>query len=215
MSNIIELIIKSKMYKSKKEKLVVFDDFKLRVNQGDMIAIMGESGAGKTTLLNIIGLLDDQYDGKYELFEKDTLKFDTIKKSRIRNENIGFVLQESALIDTLTIKENIELPYVYNHSSPGQMTEELAHLLKISDILNKKPTECSGGQKSRACFARAIILKPDLILADEPTASLDDENKNIIINILSDLNQRFGVTVLTVTHDINVANKHDKIIKLK
>lgn len=218
MTKIIDLIIQEKVYKSKKSRLSILNDFKLEVNRGERIAIVGKSGVGKTTLLNILGLLDRNYNGSYTLFGSKTNDLNLSQLAEWRNQKIGFVLQESALINSLTIEENIKLPLLYAKSGENRKLkdfESIINVIGIESILKKKPLECSGGEKSRAVFARAVIMKPQLILCDEPTASLDGDNKERIITLLFKMNQEFNTTIITVTHDLEVANRHEKIIHLE
>ncbi len=218
MTRIIDLSIQEKAYKGKKTNISLLNDFRLEINSGERIAIVGKSGAGKTTLLNILGLLDRDYTGSYTLFGSNTNDMNLSQFAEWRNQRIGFVLQESALINTLTIEENIRLPLLYTKAGEKPEAEEFESIINgidIASILNKKPLECSGGEKSRAVFARAIIMKPQLILCDEPTASLDGENKERILSLLYKMNQEFGTTIITVTHDMEVANRHDRIIHLE
>lgn len=218
MKKIIDLNIKEKVYKNKKIHLLILNDFKLEVNAGEKISIVGKSGVGKTSLLNILGLLDANYNGNYTLFDSATDNLNLTQLASWRNKKIGFVLQESALINSLSIEDNIRLPLLYSKSTSNHKTadlENIARKLEIHSILKKKPLECSGGEKSRAVFARAIIMKPELILCDEPTASLDGENKENIINLLFEMNKEYNTTIITVTHDLEVANRHDKIINLE
>lgn len=218
MTRIIDLSIQEKAYKGKKTNISLLNDFRLEINSGERIAIVGKSGAGKTTLLNILGLLDRDYTGSYTLFGSNTNDMNLSQLAEWRNQRIGFVLQESALINTLSIEENIRLPLLYTKAGEKPEAEEFESIIDgidIASILNKKPLECSGGEKSRAVFARAIIMRPQLILCDEPTASLDGENKERILSLLYKMNQEFGTTIITVTHDMEVANRHDRIIHLE
>lgn len=218
MTKIIDLTIQEKVYKSKKSRLSILNAFKLEVNSGERIAIVGKSGVGKTTLLNILGLLDRNYNGSYTLFGKKTNDLSLCQLAEWRNQKIGFVLQESALINSLTIEENIKLPLLYAKSGENRKLEDfesIINIIGIESILKKKPLECSGGEKSRVVFARAIIMKPKLILCDEPTASLDGDNRERIITLLFKMNQEFNTTIITVTHDLEVANRHEKIIHLE
>lgn len=219
MNKIIELSVKEKVYKSKKKASVsILNDFRIEVNSGETIAIVGKSGVGKTSLLNILGLLDRDYTGTYSLFDFKTNDSNLNQLAEWRNKKIGFVLQESALIDSLTIEDNIKLPLLYAKSGSDEYSTNFASIVKtigIESILKKKPLECSGGEKARAVFARAVIMKPPLILCDEPTASLDNENKENILSLLSKMNQEYNATIITVTHDLEVANRHNRIIKLE
>lgn len=218
MTKIIDLFIHEKMYKSKKSCLSLLNDFRLEVNNGERIAVVGKSGVGKTTLLNILGLLDRSYNGSYTLFGTLTNELNLNQLAAWRNQRIGFVLQESALINSLTVEENIKLPLLYAKAGSEYNQNDFASIVNgigIESILKKKPLECSGGEKSRVVFARAVIMKPQLILCDEPTASLDGDNKERIIELLFNMNREFNTTIITATHDLDVANRHDKIIHLE
>ncbi len=220
MTKIIDLRMKEKVYKSKRSQLSILNHFNLEVNAGEKIAIVGESGVGKSSLLNIIGLLDRNYDGEYTLFGSQTKKLHTNELAQWRNQRLGFVLQESALINSLTIEDNIKLPFLYAGSEKGSLRqnedfETVTKAIEIKPILKKKLLECSGGEKARAVFARGIIMKPQIILADEPTAALDVENRERIVTLLFRMNKEFNTTIITVTHDLEIANRHDRVIHLE
>lgn len=219
MIKIIDLNLKEKVYKKNKIQLSILNDFKLEVNDGEKIAIVGESGAGKTSLLNILGLIDADYRGDYILFGSQVNYLKASELAKWRNEKIGFVLQESALIDSLTIEDNIKLPLLYTECNDKKLKlenfENLINAIEIKHILNKKPIECSGGEKARAVFARGIIMNPQIILADEPTASLDVDNKERIINLLFKMNKEFNTTIITVTHDLEIANRHNRVVHIE
>lgn len=219
MMKIIDLRVKEKIYKSKKSQISILNNFGLEVVAGEKVAIVGESGVGKSSLLNIIGLIDRDYDGEYTLFGSLTNTLNISEFAQWRNQKIGFVLQESALINSLTIEDNIKLPLLYAGSEKkGFNPEDFEAVLNeigIKPILKKKPLECSGGEKARAVFARGIIMKAQIILADEPTASLDMENRERIANLLFKMNQEFNTTIITVTHDLDLANRHDRVIHLE
>lgn len=218
MKKMIDLNIQEKVYKSKKSPVLVLNNFKLEVNAGEKISIVGKSGVGKTTLLNILGLLDVNYKGSYTLFGTSTDDLNASQLAQWRNQKIGFILQESALINSLTIEDNIKLPLLYAKSGEKYKSEDFENIVNtigIKSILKKKPLECSGGEKSRAVFARGVIMKPQLILCDEPTASLDGDNSERIVSLLFKMNQDFNTTIITVTHDLEVANRHDRIIHLE
>lgn len=218
MKKVIDLKINEKAYRNKKQLTSVLNNFRLNVNKGEKVSIVGRSGVGKTTLLNILGLLDTDYDGEYMLFDSLINNMESTQLAKWRNQKIGFVLQESALINSITIEENIKLPLQYADSEyifKEERFNEILNKIGIESILKKKPLECSGGEKSRAIFARAIIMSPSLILCDEPTASLDEYNKQQIMNLLFKMNKEQDVTIVTVTHDMNIASQHDRIIKLE
>lgn len=217
MNSIIKLEIQKKTFK--KKGFSILNDFELEVEPGERLSIIGESGVGKTSLLNIIGLLDVQYKGSYKLFDSSVKDLSRNKLAEWRNQKIGFVLQESALINSLTIEDNIKLPLMYANIEKDLTVQDhfkrIINKIGIEPILKKKPLECSGGQRSRAVFARAVIMNPQIILSDEPTASLDIANKEKIINLLFDMNKEFNTTVITVTHDLDLANRHERIITLE
>lgn len=217
MSNIIDLTIKRKSFK--KKDVSILEDFHLKVQTGEKLAIIGPSGVGKTSLLNIVGLLDTHYEGSYSLFDSSVDNLSNKMLAKWRNQKIGFVLQESALINSLSLEDNIKLPLMYANLEKDAATlnylREIVERIGIATIMKKKPLECSGGQRSRAVFARAIVMKPQIILSDEPTASLDTENKEKIIDLLFDMNKHYNTTIVTVTHDLDVANRHDRIITLE
>lgn len=218
MKKVIDLKINEKAYRNKKQLTSVLNNFRLNVNKGEKVSIVGRSGVGKTTLLNILGLLDTDYDGEYMLFDSLINNMESTQLAKWRNQKIGFVLQESALINSITIEENIKLPLQYADSEyifKEESFNEILNKIGIESILKKKPLECSGGEKSRAIFARAIIMNPSLILCDEPTASLDEYNKQQIMNLLFKMNKEQDVTIVTVTHDMNIASQHDRVIKLE
>ncbi len=216
MNSIIKLEIKKKTFK--KKDFSILNDFELEVEPGERLSIIGESGVGKTSLLNILGLLDTQYQGNYKLFDSPVKDLSRNKLAEWRNQKIGFVLQESALINSLTLEDNIKLPLMYANLEKDLAVqdhfERIINKIGIEPILKKKPLECSGGQRSRAVFARAVIMNPQIILSDEPTASLDTENKEKIINLLFDMNKEFNTTIITVTHDLDLANRHERIVTL-
>ncbi|RSL35391.1 ATP-binding cassette domain-containing protein [Salibacterium salarium] len=217
MNSIIKLEIQKKTFK--KKGFSILNDFDLEVEPGERLSIIGESGVGKTSLLNIIGLLDTQYQGSYKLFDLSVKDLSRNKLAEWRNQKIGFVLQESSLINSLTIEDNIKLPLMYANIEKDLTVQDhfkrIINKIGIEPILKKKPLDCSGGQRSRAVFARAVIMNPQIILSDEPTASLDLENKEKIINLLFDMNKEFNTTVITVTHDLDLANRHERIITLE
>ncbi|MBT1018070.1 ATP-binding cassette domain-containing protein [Canibacter sp. lx-72] len=216
-NNLIELSVKHKAYKKGLSPVTALGNFSLTVTAGERVAVVGESGVGKSTLLNILGLIDRKFTGSYRLLGEQVLDLSETELARWRNEKIGFVLQESALINSLSIAENITLPLLYAKPQPHNWRkrfDKIVQHLEIGSIIKKKPLECSGGEKARAVFARAIILNPQLILADEPTASLDEANRARIMQLLHNLNQDFGSTVITVTHNASIAAAHDRVTKL-
>jgi macrolide export ATP-binding/permease protein macB len=217
MRSMIDIQIEEKIFT--KSKLSILKGFSMQVEAGEKLAIVGESGVGKSSLLNILGLLDRDYRGEYYLFGEKTNGLDEKVLAKWRNQRIGFVLQESAMINSLTVEKNIQLPFLYMESKDrNSLLENFTQIVKeigIESILQKKPLDCSGGERARAVFARGILMKPEVLLADEPTSSLDTENKERIIHSLFEMNQKFGTTIITVTHDLDMAKRHDRVIRLE
>ena len=187
------------------------------VEAGEYVAIMGESGAGKTTLLNILAALDKPTSGSVVLDGKDLSAVRDDALASFRRENLGFVFQEFNLLDTFSIKDNILLPLVLSGLAPAAAMPRLnavASSLGITDILNKFPYEVSGGQKQRAAAARALITAPKLILADEPTGSLDSQSSADLLRVFEQMN-RAGQTILMVTHSTDAASHAGRILFIR
>lgn len=188
------------------------------VEKGEFISIMGASGSGKTTLLNCISTIDTVTSGKILLDGEDIT---TIKEEEIttfRRDNLGFVFQEYNLLDTLTLEENIALPLTIKQIHPKEITSrvmEIAGRLQIEDILPKFPYQVSGGQRQRCACARAVVTRPKLILADEPTGSLDSKSAFRLLEVMEELNQELAATILMVTHDAFSASYANRILFLK
>ncbi|MEX0381593.1 ABC transporter ATP-binding protein [Leuconostoc sp. MS02] len=206
----IELINVTKKFENK--NTIVFPN-KIIINSGEMVAVIGKSGIGKTTLLNIIGLLDRKESGSYFLNKQDTKLLTEKEVSTLRNKSIGFVFQDFKLIDDLTPKQNILLPRRIGKMKSDGDFEKLIEIFQLRSLLDNSISELSGGQKQRVAFARAMIMSPSIILADEPTGSLDSNNALIMLDYLKQLN-KMGTTIITVTHDKDIALQHNKIIQL-
>lgn len=187
------------------------------VNEGEYVAIMGESGSEKTTLLNILAALDKPTKGEVFLDNKKMSEIKDKELSAFRRDNLGFVFQDFNLLDTFSIKDNIFLPLVLsgdNYKIMEKKLQPIATKLGITDILNKFPYEVSGGQKQRAAVARALITSPRLILADEPTGALDSRSADDMLEIFSEINQ-MGQTILMVTHSVKAASNAGRILFIK
>lgn len=213
--SLIEFKDIKKIYGKDDYATVALKGINFQINQGERIAIMGTSGSGKSTLLNIIGCLDTQTSGNYMFKETsiDSLKDKDLAK--LRNSSFGFIVQNFALIDDFTVYENVVIPLEY--SKNNKKKSDVLNLLKILGIdqkLNKTPKELSGGQCQRVAIARALINDPDIILADEPTGSLDKKTGQDIMDILLNLNKK-GKTLIIVTHDPNIANQCDRILTIE
>ena len=188
------------------------------VQHGEFVSIMGASGSGKTTLLNCISTIDTVSAGHILLDGKDITTISEDDISAFRRDNLGFVFQDFNLLDTLTLEENIALPLTIGKVPPKEITERINHIaqrLQISDTLKKFPFQVSGGQKQRCAFARAMVCKPKLVMADEPTGSLDSNSARILLQMMSELNKEAGATILMVTHDAFCASYADRILFLK
>lgn len=212
----IELRGITKIYGENKTNTVALKSVNLRIKQGEMVAIIGKSGSGKSTMMNILGLLNNPNEGKYLLYGKEVQNISENKKAVIRNQSIGYIVQSFALIPEFTAMENIELPLKYTKRKAKdyrKLTYQLAEELGIETILHKMVSELSGGQKQRVAIARALINNPDVILADEPTGALDSKNRDIVLNILSELHMK-KKTIIIITHDLDVANICERQVEL-
>ena len=188
----------------------------LTIKKGEFVAIMGPSGCGKSTLLNIVGLLDNPSEGKFYFLDNEISKFKERQRANLRKKNIGFIFQSFNLIDELTVFENIELPLIYLQYSASERkarVEEVMEQMKIMHRRNHFPQQLSGGQQQRVAVARAVVAKPKLILADEPTGNLDSTHGQEVMNLLTDLNDS-GTTIIMVTHSPMDADYAQKVIHL-
>lgn len=215
--NILELNNVRKVYKTKNVETVALKDVNFSVEKNEFIAIMGESGSGKTTLLNVISTLDKQTNGKVVLNGKDISTLKESEVAKFRREKLGFVFQDFYLLDIFSNKDNIFLPMVLSDYKPKEMEKRLSEiqgLLGIESFVGKYPYEVSGGQKQRIAIARALITKPDLILADEPTGALDSKSSEMILDLFTKIN-KLGQTILMVTHSVKAASFSDRVIFIK
>lgn len=187
----------------------------LKIEKGDFCSILGVSGSGKSTLLYILGCIDKQTEGIYKLDGEEVSKLSEKNLADIRNKKIGFVLQDFGLIEDETVTENILVPTLFNSiKNVNIKLEEILNKLEISDLRNKKVSMLSGGQRQRVAIARALITNPELILADEPTGSLDSITTIHIMNIFEQLNKE-GKTIIIVTHNLELAKKTKKCFTIK
>jgi putative ABC transport system ATP-binding protein len=187
------------------------------VDQGEYVAIMGESGSGKTTLLNILAALDQPTNGSVLLDGKDLSMVRESEVATFRRDNLGFVFQDFNLLDTFTLEDNIFLPLVLAGKHYDQMRQRLTPIAKelgISELLKKYPYEVSGGQKQRAAVARALITRPKLILADEPTGALDSKATDELLRLFAEINH-LGQTILMVTHSVKAASHAGRVLFIK
>ena len=192
-------------------------DVNFTVERGEYVAIMGESGSGKTTLLNILAALDKPTEGKVYLKGRDLGKLKEKEIATFRRQNLGFVFQDFNLLDTFSLKDNIFLPLVLSGKKYPEMEKRLkpiAEKLGIEKLLEKYPYEVSGGQKQRAAIARALITKPQLILADEPSGALDSKAADSLMNLFTTINQE-GQTIVMVTHSVKAASSAKRVLFIK
>lgn len=210
-------MIELKNITKKFENKTVFANFNLQINQNEMVAIIGPSGSGKSTLLNILGLIDKVDDGEYQFEQYTNIKPNSRLAQKIIREKISYLFQNFALIEEDTVLQNLLLALKYVKQSKKEKTEIITAALQkvgLSEYLNSKIYELSGGQQQRIAVARAIIKPSELVLADEPTGSLDSKNRDEIIKLLLELNDS-GKTVIVVTHDSHVAEKCHRVLELK
>ena len=193
-------------------------DINLDIHEGEFSAIIGPSGSGKSTLMHMIGLLDKPTRGEIIINGKDVSKIDDNQTSTLRNSYVGFVFQQFNLLNKLTIKENIILPATYSRRKLDFDTDQRAEMLMEKfGILSKKdsfPNKISGGQQQRVAVARALIMKPQLILADEPTGNLDHKTGNEIIDLFEELNKTENITIVMVTHEMEIAERTGRQIRI-
>ncbi|RDU23638.1 ABC transporter ATP-binding protein [Anaerosacchariphilus polymeriproducens] len=212
---ILEVQSLRKYYGKQDTVTKAIDGLTFQVMEGEFIGIMGSSGSGKTTLLNCIATTICPTEGKILLKGKNIGDFKGEQLADYRGSRIGYLFQNYELLDNLTGRENIMLPLAIHNVKEQDgvdQIERLAQFLEIEDVLSKFPSQMSGGQKQRVAAARAMILNPDIVLADEPTGALDSKNAKILMNKLSDLNQKQKVTILMVTHDSNAASYCSRIL---
>lgn len=197
---------------------IALDHVDLSVDRGDFVCIMGPSGSGKTTLLNAISTIDPPTKGKVLIEGENIRKMGEIAIGKFRYQYLGFIFQQFNLLDNLTIYENVALPLTLDKNSDEEIDKrvrEIAEKVGIADLLDKYPTACSGGQCQRCAIARALITRPRLIVADEPTGNLDSKNSHEILQLLRDLNKQEGVTVLMVTHDAMIASYAKRLLFIR
>ena len=199
-------------------ELEVLKGVNLKVKKGEIVAIIGKSGAGKTTLLQIIGTLDRPTSGQVLMEGEDVFALNDAKLAAFRNKHIGFIFQFHQLLPEFTALENVCIPAMIAREKEKEYkprAEKLLSDLGLQDRMNHKPNELSGGEKQRVAAARALMMSPDIILADEPTGSLDEKNKKELSELLLQLRKEYGQTILLVTHDKELAAIADRVIEIK
>ncbi|WP_147203386.1 ABC transporter ATP-binding protein [Segetibacter aerophilus] len=212
----IELKHISKWHMQGGKPVFILKDINLSINEGEFISIMGPSGSGKSTLLNVIGMLDEPNEGEYIFMGESVNKLKEKQRSKIYKQNIGFVFQAYHLIDELTVYENIETPLLYQDVKGSERKAMVADILDRFQMVGKKdlfPSQLSGGQQQLVGIARALIVKPKLILADEPTGNLNSKQGEEIMALFTELNKE-GVTIIQVTHSEKNAEYGSRIVNL-
>jgi putative ABC transport system ATP-binding protein len=205
-----------KIYRTEEVETTALDNVNLNVDEGEFVAIMGPSGCGKSTLLNILGLLDNPSEGTYSFLGNEVSGRSERQRADLRKGNIGFVFQSFNLIDELTVYENIELPLLYLKTPANERKEkvnEAMEQMKMAHRKNHFPQQLSGGQQQRVAVARAIVGRPKLLLADEPTGNLDSSNGQEVMGLLSSLHEQ-GTSIIMVTHSQEYAEYSHRIINL-
>ncbi len=205
-----------KFYRTEEVETIALNHLSFEIKEGEFVSIMGPSGCGKSTLLNILGLLDDMDEGSYQFNGTEVARLNEYKRSDLRKHNIGFVFQNFNLIEELTVFENVELPMIYLNIKSSERKERVEDVLQKMQIMHRRnhfPQQLSGGQQQRAAVARAVVNKPKLILADEPTGNLDSSNGNEVMELLTELNEK-GTTIVMVTHSEHDAKYSHRILRM-
>lgn len=205
-----------KVYTTEEVETTALNNVNIEIKNGEFVSIMGPSGCGKSTLLNVVGLLDNPSSGEFYFLEHEVSKYSERQRANLRKENIGFVFQSFNLIDELTVFENIELPLLYLGYSSSERKKRVTEVMEHMQIAHRKnhfPQQLSGGQQQRVAVSRAVVAKPKMILADEPTGNLDSAHGDEVMNMLTELNEN-GTTIVMVTHSPTYAEYGNRVIHL-
>lgn len=216
MKTILQTDNLTKIYKIGKVETHALRGVSLEIKQGEFVAVMGQSGCGKSTLLHLLGGLLSPTGGKIIIDGEDLSKVSDAQRTDIRRRKIGFVFQRFNLFPTLTADGNLRLAERIHSGNGGnaERRREVLSLLKLENKMNNKPLELSGGEQQRVALARAVINNPAIILADEPTGNLDTENSNIVLDMFKELNERYGQTIIMITHNPDAAEHCNRIINM-
>jgi putative ABC transport system ATP-binding protein len=219
MKVLLEALDLRKIYKIGKVEVEALRGVSLQIREGEFVAIMGPSGCGKSTLMHILGAMLKPTSGRVFIDSQDVAGLNDRKRTEIRRRKVGFVFQKFNLLPTLSAKGNIQVA-MRLHGPPadngrGAHLRELLELLQISDKMDRKPSELSGGEQQRVAIARAVVNRPAIVLADEPTGNLDSKNSEIVLSMFRELNHKFRQTIILVTHNPELAAYTDRIIEMR
>lgn len=213
--DLLEVKSISKTFGSGDTAVEALKDVSFSVPKGEFAAIVGESGSGKSTLLNMIGALDTPTSGNVYIEGKDILSMDDAELTVFRRRNIGFIFQAFNLIPELTVEQNIIFPVLLDNKKPDtKYLDELLAILSLSERRNHLPSQLSGGQQQRVAICRALLTRPSLILADEPTGNLDSKNTNEVMSLLKETSKRYGQTIVMITHSPAIAQSADRVLRV-
>lgn len=213
--NLLEVKELYKTYGSGETAVEALKNVSFSVPKGQFVAVVGESGSGKSTLLNMIGALDTPTSGCIQIDGREILEMDDEKLTIFRRRNIGFIFQAFNLIPELTVEQNIIFPLLLDYKKPDQdYVEELLTVLFLKERRNHLPSQLSGGQQQRVAIGRALITRPMLILADEPTGNLDTQNSSEVISLLKSASRRYSQTILMITHNRSIASTADRVLRV-
>ena len=216
MSKILKNSNLKKTYTSGSRSLTVISDINFDIEKGTIFSIVGPSGSGKTTLLGLCAGLDDPTSGIVELCGEDLQSLSEDDRARLRNKEVGFIFQNFQLLPTLTALENVIVPLeLQGNSNAKSIGEELLEKVGLKDRMHHYPTQLSGGEQQRVAIARAFSNNPSILFADEPTGNLDEATGENVIQLLFDLNKQAGTTLVIITHDLELANRTQQILRLK
>lgn len=207
----------NKYYQQGDSQFHVLHDINLNIDAGELVAIIGESGSGKSTLINIIGFLDDKFEGTYYYNDEPIHDYNRKDFSKLRNENVGFVFQNFKLLRDVSVAENVVLPLLYAGKKRAEIKERVSEVLSkvgLAGYENKLPKNMSGGQQQRVSIARAIATNPKFLIADEPTGALDTQTSQEIMNLFKELNRESHTTIILVTHDPHVAEQCERVVTI-
>lgn len=213
--NLLEVTHICKTYGTGETAVVALKDVSFSVPKGEFVAVVGESGSGKSTLLNIIGALDTPSSGNVTIDNVNLFRMKEEQLTIFRRRNIGFIFQSFNLIPELNVEQNMTFPILLDYKKPDQAyVEELLSVLNLQDRRNHLPRQLSGGQQQRAAIGRALITRPMLILADEPTGNLDSQNSSEVISLLKTASKRYQQTILMITHNRSIASAADRVLQV-